>query len=114
MKVFQDINVEVCSCICAIPITDAAELQPTSCCFFTRLREKVLVLCPDHIFQLAVGQLSPEMEGYAKIAWRMSVNPDLTIFRQFQALNAQNLTSGTCIFRIQTSTAVGSRLPIGE
>jgi hypothetical protein len=31
------------------------------------------------------------MEGYAKIAWRMSMNPDLVLFRRFQALNAQNL-----------------------
>jgi hypothetical protein len=31
------------------------------------------------------------MEGYAKIAERMATLPSLAIFRQFQALRAQNL-----------------------
>ncbi|KAI9794135.1 MAG: hypothetical protein M1833_000447 [Piccolia ochrophora] len=31
------------------------------------------------------------MEGYAKIALRMSTHPDLAIFRRFEAINAQNM-----------------------
>ena len=37
------------------------------------------------------GSMMAPREGYAQIAWRMSVFPELATTRRFRALNMQNL-----------------------